>query len=730
MNAARRSYRSGLFGSMVPNLLGQLGWALALSFTFIVGSARSATPSTAPGFDPTPVEIPDVRLTVSRTVKSMDLLTLRDIHGLQISPDGKYVAFVLGQAVYESNSYRTGLFVVSTRKGSKPQSLGTAGPPHWDEVGEWLAESPQWSPDSRTIYYRLKRSGSWQVWQWSVSSGEPRQVTRAEHDVAAFRVSSDGSELITEVEQPAGVDREQLADHGILFDGRLSAGDPRAIVDQVADLLERSSRSPEILVWNTQTGSSRRATAKELEAYDSWSWPIVSTGASFTKEEIESQHIIGASVSPDAKKVVYQRWLADPSQSFAWSYPLTVRSTSTKGKAVLLTPGVYFIPQYWWTPDSRYIYYTVYDGDGRFGRVMKVAAEGGRPREVLAAGPDALTQYSSDRSGSLLACIRENTITPPQVALVNLPTGSVRTLVDVNPEFRNLRLGAARRVDVPARHGETLWGHLVLPPNPESGKAFPLVVTLYADSNEFLRGAVGDEYPIQVFAANGIAVLDFNRGKFRTKPDDFANTLDSFEGPIDAIADAVKELADAGIVDPERVAITGASTGAADVAYGISHRNTFDAAIESGGGAFDPELYFTIPDQVRQSYVDRYGFGSPVEEQWATDWRRISTSRNYRRITTPLLINAADSEYILDMQLVTTLRDARAPVELFIYANERHIKMQPKHRYEIYERNVDWLNFWLRDVESADHGKAAQYSRWRELRRLQEVRRAAAAGKN
>ena len=55
----------------------------------------------------------------------MDLLTLRDIHGIQISPDGKYVAFVLGQAVYETNHYRTGMFVIGTEKGSKPVSLGT-----------------------------------------------------------------------------------------------------------------------------------------------------------------------------------------------------------------------------------------------------------------------------------------------------------------------------------------------------------------------------------------------------------------------------------------------------------------------------------------------------------------------------------------------------------------------------------------------------------------------------
>ena len=57
---------------------------------------------------------------------------------------------------------------------------------------------------------------------------------------------------------------------------------------------------------------------------------------------------------------------------------------------------------------------------------------------------------------------------------------------------------------------------------------------------------------------------------------------------------------------------------------------------------------------------------------------------------------------------------------MFIYPDERHEKNQPKHRYAIYERNVDWLNFWLRDKEDPNPAKAEQYKRWRELRELQE----------
>ena len=72
------------------------------------------------------------------------------------------------------------------------------------------------------------------------------------------------------------------------------------------------------------------------------------------------------------------------------------------------------------------------------------------------------------------------------------------------------------------------------------------------------------------------------------------------------------------------------------------------------------------------------------------------------------------------MQLITALRESDKPVEMFIYAGELRLKNQPKHRYEIYERNVDWFNFWLKDKQDLDPAKAEQYTRWQGLREMSE----------
>ena len=305
------------------NYLRSIGFLCLLIIVFpLAALAQIEKPDNGPGFDPTPVEIPDIHKTAPRPVTSMDLLTLRDLHGIQISPDGKHVAFVLGQAVYESNSYRTGLFVVGTQEGSKPVSLGTVGPPRWDHINQWSAEAPQWSPDSNEIYYRLKSTGIWQVWKWKREGGAPVQITHAEHSVQSFQLSPDGTELAMVVQKPYTGDRQQLAEHGILYDGELSVGKPTPILDEIlkmrgGDTWPGGAETTETWVHDLRNGNERKATEKEIDAYSSWE--DVPSGKTFSTKEIEEQNIIGVKISPDATKMVYQRWLADPAESFAWS---------------------------------------------------------------------------------------------------------------------------------------------------------------------------------------------------------------------------------------------------------------------------------------------------------------------------------------------------------------------------------------------------------------------------
>jgi dipeptidyl aminopeptidase/acylaminoacyl peptidase len=668
----------------------------------------------AVGFDPTPVQIPSLEKGKSRPITNMDLLTVRDERGVSISPDGKYVAFVVGQAVYETNIYRSGLYIVGTADGSAPVCLGTAGAPRWDPINQWLPEAPQWSPDSKYIsrMAKMDKAASWQVWRWSVDGGAPVQLTSVPGDVQSYHWTPDGDKIVIMFNKPRDtVKIEELSSNGILYDGGLNATHGRPVVSEVL-----GSKPPETKTWihDILTGEDQVQTKAEADSIGRWVSDIgeeyYDSGTGFT-----GHRLLDAKVSPDGHRVAYRMFADSSGNRIVYElFSKPVRG----GTPVHLAPGVYYIADYWWAADSTRVYYTQNVGDGRPEKLMVMPAEGGTPKEVYSSS-DSLSSCAPDKSFHYMACGSESRTAPAQIALVDLTPGTVRTLVDLNPEFKNLELTSITRLDGVNRYGDSWWADLVKPVNYEPGKRYPLIVTTYR-TREFPRGASGDENPIQVYAAHGFAVLSFDMGlrDYDNKPGDFQRYLSWYESMDASISMAIQKASEIGVADTTRVGLTGYSRGTEIVAYEITHTDLF-RAVSGAAGDDSPYFYYMAPKRVQDNFA-KEGTGGWPQGKSEANWKQLAPDLNAERIDAPVLNNDPDSEFLWDLSLYTSLRDLGKPVELYIYPDELHHVNQPKHRYQIYERNLDWFRFWLKYEESPDPAKSEQYERWRQLRQLQQ----------
>lgn len=655
-----------------------------------------------PGYDPVPVQLPAAVAGTRRPVTSMDLLTIRDLKGVQISPNGKSVAFVVNQAVYETNSYRTGLFVVDTKSGSKPISLGTAGPPRWTR-GEWLDEPPVWSPDSRYITYRLHRGGTWQVWRWNRDGGEPVQLTHTPYDVQHFEWSLDGKTIVLSVEKPpAPAVSRQLSESGIFFDGNIEPFDGMPIVDAV---LSQAAES-QIWIHEVSSGQEHKASEEEIRRYRTWHRAL---NDSFVTDE---------QISPDGKTLAFMKAVeSEPGKVEHMRMSLCVQPMN-RGNLVELSPDVGY---FWWARNSKDIFFLASSEYDRPANLYVVSAEGGQARKLVQF--DAFfRQLSLDSNESLAAGALQTPTTPDKVAVADLKTGGVRVLVSVNPEFEELELSPVSEITWKNSKSGPEFAYLIKPLHYEPGKKYPLIVTTYGLARQgFLRGAVGDEYPMQVFAANGFLVLamnfvPFNEGYEPKNFDDAKNVL--WFSLLPKLKAAIKIVEDMGIVDPERKGITGLSYGAHIVDFTISHSDLFQAAISSQLSTEDPFSYY-ISGRLRQAFESWGLEGLPEAKAWSK-WREISPALNAENVKAPLLVNASDSEFRTGLQFYTSLKHWGKAVELFVYPNEFHEKNQPKHRLEIYERNLDWFNFWFKNEEDPNPRKVQQYARWQLLRAQSE----------
>jgi dipeptidyl aminopeptidase/acylaminoacyl peptidase len=655
--------------------------------------------SAGPAFDARPVHLPKMERSLPRSISNSDLLAIRDLHGIGVSPNGKYVAFVVGQAVYETNAYRTALFVVGTQPGSRPKNLGSAGVPHWDNVNQWASEAPQWSPDSRFIAYRARWSPykPWQVWRWSRKGGPPKLAAHIPGDVIDYKWAPKNQLLLTVTKrldraQTESIKRSRM-EQAIPYDGKFMAWSGEPVLDQV---LAREAQRTELWIHDGRNGTDRRASSNESLASNA-----ASAGFDDQLKKISpGQVLLDEKISPGGSAVAFRTWIYHP-QNLNHEQRTLFLLTKGNDTPVELTPGAYYVDEYWWSPDGDILYYTEYAGDGQPSRLMARHLDARGGPKLIVAPSDTLAEFSTDRSGRHAACTRENTTTPAQVAWLDLATGLVRTLADINPEFKNIELEAAEREEGTNGFGETWFGHLVKPAGYRPGRRYPLIVTLYRSGDAlFLRGGTGDEFPVQMFAANGFAVLSFDVGMNRTfTSGDFEGFLRTrYASVLASLETAIQNLINQGIVEPGRVGICGLSRGTETVEFALTHSDLFQAAITSGGGGRDPYFYYMSGKDWRGRFAD-WGLAGWPEGAIRRNWQELSLSLRANLVKAPLLMNTADSEMLPSLSTYTALKELNKTVELYIYANERHIKNQPKHRFEIYNRNLEWFERWLKARE-------------------------------
>jgi dipeptidyl aminopeptidase/acylaminoacyl peptidase len=323
--------------------------------------------------------------------------------------------------------------------------------------------------------------------------------------------------------------------------------------------------------------------------------------------------------------------------------------------------------------------------------------------------------------GDRLICFHEQANYPRRLVAIDLDSGSFQTLYDPNPNFARFDLGPPPQyltIDVDSE--VRTFGYLVLPPHRREGERLPLVIVTYR-CNGFLRGGVGDEYPVFPFAAQGFAVLCYDiptEDPLRLAQmgvEEFYNWSRGPGDPIkhriqDGLNSAVEQLDSVGIIDPNRVGLTGLSYGGETAIFALFNMNHLATAIASGVeiGPSSTFLYSSGWERTARAWgLDRWD--SPR-------WDTLSVTHNVDRVYAPLLLNIPDRELISALHPYVALQQGGRPVEMYVFPDEYHAKWQPAHRLAIYQRNIDWMNFWLRDVEDPDPAKATQYERWRALR--------------
>lgn len=637
-----------------------------------------------------------------RDVGQRDVVSLRK-SPLAVSPDGKRIAFVISRGEIASNDYCRALVVLDLAPGSKARfvdrggdyiALASAVRGLVETVGAPDMVTPVWSPDGRSIAYRKRIEGRTEAWIAQADGSGARQAARLEGDVLDLAWSADGTRLLLAwqpglVAQRQALAREALS--GYLYDDRFNPS------ESAEPLL---SEAP-VAGLSVDLASGRRDDLGAAET--ARQFPRYRAGIPVPLE----------AVSSDGLRVR----LAPVDDSLLSEMRLVVTMPGGQTRACLAKTCSGSIPLMFWI--GKDLVYLQQEGwaKGTYA-LYRWRPDKGAPRRIV-AGEDLLSGCLP--AASQILCLTENATHPRRIVMIDPGSGRSQAVFDPNPEFRAIRLGAVKRLKVRNAMGVEAWGDLVLPPGYRGGR-IPLVVVQYR-SRGFLRGGVGAEYPVHAFAGRGMAVLSFERPDFAGRGAATENQLlaaaardwTDRRSVNDALDLAIDEAVRLGVADPARIGMTGLSDGTTTTAFSLLNSRHRLAAAAMSSCCIEPQTIMTLGGPRFAEKMRREGY-PPLTGDDPAFWAPMSLPRNVARIDTPILIQVADREYTLALETWTALREQGKPVEMFVFPDEYHNKWQPAHLQAVYERSLDWMDYWLAGKKDPDPAKAPQYARWNALK--------------
>ena len=243
----------------------------------------------------------------------------------------------------------------------------------------------------------------------------------------------------------------------------------------------------------------------------------------------------------------------------------------------------------------------------------------------------------------------------------------------------------------------------------------PLFVAYYTCPG-YLRGGLGDEWPLAPLAANGIAALCINTPPRHGKPQ---NALADYQTALSGVRAIIGKLSSSGMIDPKRVGMGGLSFGS-EVTMWVAMNSNLLAAASIASPQLEPSYWWFNGVAGRDQHAilrKVFGLGDPERAQ--AQWRRLSPALNADRIHTPLLMQLSEQEFRYEMELYAKLSNSKTPVDMYVFPDEAHIKTQPRHRLAVYRRNLDWFEVWLTGMGKPGAAAAgpSDVQRWMEMRR-------------
>ncbi|MDP1842786.1 MAG: S9 family peptidase [Sediminibacterium sp.] len=627
-------------------------------------------------------------------IKISDMLKIKQMSGINISPDGSKAVFVLNSIDQDGDSkweykYNNQLYIVPTDGSAAPKPLTAKDP----------AAQPVWSPDGKQLAFVRAVEGKPQIFLLSFEGGEPIQLTKFKYGASSPKFSPNGKQILFS----ASVSLKDLLKDSVLnptkalpqwpmekpgfennefLKSNMAKADPDGSIDEIRAYLELNVNDRKAKVINKLNFQEEATTSGDLSFAHIF---IVATEVGATPKAITSgfYRFNSPEFSADGKKIVFsgnmdatqhpdralesQIFIADadgsimkmilgatgktfnspklsPSGKWLAFQTGTVSFVDVPALAIMPINGTYAdaitLPfdrnkgSLNWTKDEKYIYFNAQSNGGA--PIYRVDVKT-KLVEQLTEATAGISSY--DLSGNKLVYVKTEAANPFELYSSDAAGKNAIRISSFNYDWiSSKKLSVPEKKTFVNEKGMTVEYWVMKPANFEAGKKYPTILNIHGGPSAMWGpGESSMWHEFQYYTAKGYVVVYGNpRGSGGYGADFLRGNLNDWgTGPTSDVLTSLDIAAKDGFIDTSKLAVTGGSYAGYLVAWIISHDQRFKAACAQRG-VYDLSTFFGEGNAWR--LVPNYFGGYPWEAKAKLIIERESPIEYVANIHTPFII--------------------------------------------------------------------------------------------
>jgi len=639
----------------------------------------------------------------SRVLTPHDVARTRSVSSARMSPDGTRIAYTLSvprTPLEDDDGPAWGeLHVLDLATGVKRPFI----------TGEQNVRGVHWTPSGTSLAFLAKRGADehTSLYMIPTDGGEARRVFGlADAGISSFTLAPDGERVAVVATAPKSEALTKLEKQG--FKAEIYEEDWRPAQVWIGELDEPEAE-PRLLElegsvyqahWSPVDDRLAISIAPTALVDDSYmlqrAW-IVDGASGEVLNRIETTGKFGSVVwSPDGTRVAL---IAAADVNDPTAARLMVCGADEAQPRALLPDYPGAVHSVGWK-NGEELLFVASKGVWRVLEGLRLEADA-EPQTIADVGGPILTGLSLSDDGLSAAFTASTPGHPSELYTMKHGDGGPRRLTDSNTWLADVKLAPQEVVTFKARDGLKLQGLLIRPLDEVAGQRYPLVMYVHGgpESHHSNGWLTGYSNPGQIAAARGMAVFHTNYRGSTGRGIEFAKLSqgDPAGAEFDDLVDAVDHLVGTGLVDTDRVAVTGGSYGGYATAWcSTRYSERFAAGVMFVGISDMISKVGTTDIPNEEFYVHA------LRRVW-DDWQKsLERSPIYYagESQTPLLILHGKSDPRVNpgqsRELYRHLKlRGKAPVRLVFYPGEGHGNRRSGARLDYNLRSLRWLEHYL-----------------------------------